>query len=240
MTEAAIRAVLVRTQGPVNMGLACRLCANLDVELVFVDPLCDRDCKESRMFANKAKQTLVDAPVFNHCAEALADCDLVLATTARQRDAEWGKFLDLNHVNDTLNEWPAQKIAVLFGNESDGLNNDELALSHFFITLDTFTDYYSYNLSTAIGITLYQLRQQLKQNSNVKNDHELATHEQRQHLYDFWIGSLERIGYFPEHKAEWRQKHFQRLFQRIPLSKRDCDVFRGMLAQYEKFNPQSP
>ena len=234
MNQAAIRAVLVRTEGPINLGLSCRLCANLGVELVFVDPLCDRDCKEARMFANKARSTLEDAPVYKNCSEAIADCDLVLATTARQRDSEWGKFLNLDATDQVFQDWPAKKIAVLFGNEADGLNNDELALSHYFITLDTYTDYYSYNLSHALAICLYQLRKCLSQETPKTDTLALANQDQRDQLLEFWLGSLDRIGYLPEHKADWRLKHFQRLFQRMPLTKKDCDLLRGMLAQYEK------
>ncbi len=235
MPSTAIRVVLVRTQGPVNLGLSCRLCANLGIDdFVLVNPQCERDVKEARMFANKARDTLLNLPVYSSLEEAVADCDLVIGTTARQRDADWGNIIAAQDIGAALNEWQAKHVAIVFGNEADGLNNEELACCQHFLTLDTFSDYYSYNLTHAMAICLYQVKQALSQNNSSDNDVGLADQAKRQQLFDYWINSLDRVGYLPEHKEAWRRKHFQRLFQRMPLTEKDCDLLRGMLAQYEK------
>lgn len=225
---------MVRTQGPVNLGLACRLCANLGLDdVVLVDPLCERDVKEARMFANKAREKLLALPLHNHVSEAVADCDLVIGTTARQRDADWGTCIDVDKVESCFGGLQARRVAIVFGNEADGLNNEELGLCQFFLTLPTWSDYYSYNLTHAMAIALYHCKKALKPLD--KNDEAiLATQKRRDQLYDYWLKSLDDVGYFTEHKEQWRRKLFARLFQRLPLTDKDCDLIRGMLAHYEK------
>jgi TrmH family RNA methyltransferase len=226
----------------VNLGLACRLCSNLGIDdVVLVDPQCERDIKEARMFANKARDLLLSLPVVPSLPDAVADCDLVIGTTARRRDADWGNFIEPEQLRGFFNTTPVKRIAVVFGNEADGLNNEELGVCQFFLTLHTWSDYYSYNLSHAMAIALYHCRLALQDavvadsdDHDGRNDNVLATQDKRGQLYQFWTDSLERAGYFPEHKEEWRRKLFSRLFQRLPLTEKDCDLLRGMLAQYEK------
>ncbi len=65
-------------------------------------------------------------------------------------------------------------------------------------------------------------------------DEALASNEQRDELFQFWLGMLDDLGYLPDHKKEWRLKQFRRMFQRMPFNKKDCDLLRGMLTQLEK------
>ena len=78
--------VLVRTAGPVNLGLIARLCGNLGIDdLRLVTPECDCDGDDARRFANKARHRLQRAPRFTDLGAAVADCQQVLGSSARPR-----------------------------------------------------------------------------------------------------------------------------------------------------------
>lgn len=79
--------VLVRTSGPVNLGLIARTCANLGVtQLRLVAPICDVNCSDSRKFSNHACSLLMGAKVYDTLAEALGDCQYAVATSGLPRD----------------------------------------------------------------------------------------------------------------------------------------------------------
>src|SRR4051812_36758052 len=60
---ARCRIVLVRTQGPVNLGMVARLCGNLSItDLRLVSPLCEIDCEDARKFSTWGKELLLSAP----------------------------------------------------------------------------------------------------------------------------------------------------------------------------------
>ena len=143
--------VLSRTQGPLNLGLCARAC-NLGVPMRLAEPLCDRNSDEARKFSNKERDTLLAAPIFTDLAAATADCGLVIGTTARMREADnHGEPLLPEQVPDYLAARPADRVAIVFGNEADGLSADELRQCNAFIHLETPGPYSSYNLSHAVA-----------------------------------------------------------------------------------------
>src|SRR5690349_617101 len=120
----AMSLVLVRTQGPVNLGMVGRLCGNLGVsDLRLVAPKCEINCAETRMFATHSRDLVLNAPVFPEMGAAVADRTLVIGTSARNRAEEYGRALALSELPAFLAERSATRWAMVFGNEADGLND---------------------------------------------------------------------------------------------------------------------
>ncbi|MEK7412704.1 MAG: TrmH family RNA methyltransferase, partial [Planctomycetota bacterium] len=79
--------VLVRTQGPINLGMVARICGNFGIDdLRLVAPRCEVNCDDSRKFSTHSRDLLLNAQVFPTLAAAVADCGMVVGTSARFRD----------------------------------------------------------------------------------------------------------------------------------------------------------
>lgn len=225
--------VLVRTQGPINLGLVSRACANLGVVgLRLVDPHCRPDAPEARKFANHARDDrLLRAPVYDDLAAATADCQLVFGTSGRPRDAEHGAALDPAQAASEADACAAGRVAMVFGNEAHGLDDAELRACNRYLHLATPGSYPSYNLSHAVAICLYQWGAARTEPTPPPTDTTVATRAEIDRLERYWLGSLERFRYFRRTPPERWRPHFRSLLARMRLTAHDVVVLRGMLAQ---------
>ncbi len=226
--------ILVRTQGPVNLGMICRLCGNTGItDLRLVAPQCPVNCAESRMFANHERQRVVDGlPVFADLPAAIADCGLVIGTSGRNREEDFGAPLPLTQVGQLIARRPAGRIAIVLGNEADGLSTAELRCCQAFIQLATPGHYPSYNLAAAAAIILHHLATlDLPDETDATAPDEAAPRVHVDRLVDYWLGTMERFRYFRRtSRARW-EPHFVDMINRWHLTRHDIDVLFGMLAQ---------
>jgi tRNA/rRNA methyltransferase len=223
--------ILVRTQGPVNLGLVARLCGNLGVtDLRLVTPLCTVNCADGRKFATHSRNLLLDAPVFPDLGAAVADCGLVIGSSARRRGGDHGDSLSLGEVPALVAQRAPRRWALVFGNEADGLNDDEMLRCQAWLHLDTIGANTSYNLSHAVAIALYHLATaNLPRKSRARPP---ADRAQVEHLYHHWLDTLERFRYFRRTARARFAPQLRRLFNRLDLSVHDVQLLWGMLAQF--------
>ncbi len=222
--------VLVRTSGPVNLGMIARACGNAGVtDLRLVTPLCEIDCDDCRKFSNHNWDFLKNAPIYHSLREAIADCTLTIATSARPRGADAGKGIGLPDIPELLGN--QGRTAVVFGNESHGLNRDELELCRHWLHIETPGPYPSYNLSHAVAITLHALAT-TNTHANANNIPTLAEDATVQALIDDWTQTLVQFNYFRRTSLEHFTPRFRSFIRRMPFTTKDCEVLRGMLAQF--------
>jgi tRNA/rRNA methyltransferase len=226
--------VLVRTQGPVNLGMVARACGNLGLaDLRLVAPECEVNCPDTRKFSTHSRELILNAPVYAELGAALHDCDLAIGTSARNRDREYGQGMDVHGVPALVAARAARKVALVFGNEADGLNDAELILCQAWMHLDTFGPNTSYNLSHAVAITLYVLG-----SSAPLVGAAIAPPAPRQQvdlLYHYWLGTLERFQYFRRTERDRFAPQLRRLFNRLDLGEHEVQVLWGMLSQFNVF-----
>ncbi len=226
--------ILVRTQGPVNLGMIARLCGNLGItDLRLVTPLCEINCAETRMFATHSKDFILDAPIYESLAEALHGCTHAIGTSARNRRDDAGESLTLDDIPSFKKRRNAGRIALVFGNEAHGLNDAEMIQCQGLLHLATYGPNYSYNLSQAVGITLYHLATAIM--PPTAKQVPSAARERVEILYQFWFASLDRFQYFKKTDRDRFAGHLQRLFNRIDLTDYDVQLLWGMLAQFHYF-----
>jgi tRNA/rRNA methyltransferase len=230
--------VLVRTQGPINLGGVARLCGNLGIEdLRLVDPLCDPNSDEARKFANHRRDFLLAAPVFPDLSAALHDVSLAIGTSARDRDEEFGPAVGLDALPGLIGERGTAKIALVFGNEADGLSNEELLACHHRLHLETPGDYPSYNLSHAVAITAHHLCVDITEvpapSAGTLDDAAIGSTVDR--LGTYWLDSLERFNYFRRTNRSRFEPQFRLLLKRLRLNERDATTLFGTLAQFNYF-----
>jgi TrmH family RNA methyltransferase len=147
--------VLVRPEHPENIGLAARNMKNtgfFHLRLVGVSNL----GQESYKTAIHSRDILKAAQIYNRLEEATGDFDVVFAATAKRR-----KNFTLLSFEDAMvkfSQYPeSTKVGLLFGNERTGLTSEELKHSNFRFVLPQSTEQPSYNLASAVLLTLYSI-----------------------------------------------------------------------------------
>ena len=136
-----IRIVLVNTSHTGNMGSAARAMKTMGLtQLVLVDPQAQPD-EEAVALAAGASDILARARIVPTLDEAIADCGLVIGTSARSRTLSW-PMLDPREAGEKLvAEGMAHPVALVFGRERTGLTNDELQKCHFHVAIPANPEY---------------------------------------------------------------------------------------------------
>jgi tRNA/rRNA methyltransferase len=226
--------VLVRTQGPVNLGMIARICGNLGMDdLRLVAPQCEINCGESRMFATHSRDLMLDAPVFPDLVSALHGCSHAIGTSARPRRSDVGESLTISDIPAFRARRHGGRIALVFGNEADGLSEAEMLQCQALLHLETYGHNYSYNLSQAVSITLYGLATTVK--PPVISHETTASRVRVDKLFQYWLATLDRFQYFNKMDRTRFTPHLQRLFSRNDLTDNDVQLLWGMLAQFHFF-----
>jgi TrmH family RNA methyltransferase len=160
---SALSVVLVATRNPLNIGAAARAMSNFGfTSLRLVNPY-EPSFREARSAVNAA-DVLCSAQLFNSLADAVADCSLVVGTTAA-RHRELQQPLHPLHHGAPLIQWHLQsgRVALLFGSEKTGLSNHDLSHCHWLLRIPTRDEHVSMNLGQAVAVCLYQIARELDQ-----------------------------------------------------------------------------
>ena len=241
-TSALLRWVLVETSHPGNVGSAARALKTMGFsDLNLINPKVKGVAKNSEAIAlaSGAADILDKSSESDSLASVVEGCSLVLGLTSRDRefgppamDWEGARSLIANTVSG------GNKVALLFGPERTGLDNDHLALCTHRVWLDANPAYPSLNLAQAIMVCAYTLREILLHKR--ANGNSLAN---RQEMADFadpaavaamlehWREGLEAIGYLDPTNPKKLMPRIQALFARSRLHKEEIDLLRGIAKQ---------
>ncbi len=229
--------VLVATHNQLNIGAAARAMSNFGIlHLRLVNPY-DPAFRSARS-AVGALPLLENAAVHNTVAEAVADCSLVVGTTAvgsRELQHPLRRLEDgAVAVRSTLG---SSRVALLFGSEQSGLSNDDLSHCHFVMRIPTREEHISMNLGQAVAVCLYELiRQAGRGDGESARTPELlpaptANAGQQDRLTGLLFRSLELSGYAQPSTATTTELKLRRMVRRLHLDPEDADLLAGMLRQ---------
>lgn len=230
-----IRIILVETFHPGNIGAAARAMKNMGLsQLYLVKPRVFPD-PEAESRAAGAKDLLTDAVVVESVEEAIADCQLVIGTSARERSYDL-PLLDLETTAGVaVQESRNGRIAILFGRETMGLNNHEMLLCNRHLYIDANPDYPVLNVAQAIQLVCYELRRAA--NGSASSPVEPAPYPRQQEMVLFYE-HLERVlrvtdFIIPQHEGRVMDK-LKRYFNRSRPEKAELGMLRGILASVEE------
>ncbi len=222
--------VLVATRNPLNLGAAARAMSNFGFDrLRAVNPY-EIAFREARS-AVGAEAVLREAEEHKTVAQAVADCSLVVGTTA-------GVRRDLIQPLRTLQEGAAElrqqlrsgRAALLFGSEKRGLSNQDISHCHWLLRIPTCAEHPSMNLGQAVAVCLYELTREERPMASTPA------------LKPANVGEMERItallfqaltasGYVKPRTAASTEAKLRHLVRRLQLSAQDAEVWMGMLRQ---------
>ncbi|MEI2805023.1 RNA methyltransferase [Albidovulum sp.] len=230
--------VLVRPQMGENIGAAARAMLNFGLaRMRMVDP---RDGwpnpRAVAMASGAAGRVLDHAGVFPTLPEAVADCAFVFATTARGRDLT-KPVMTPERAMDHARALSAagQRVAVLFGPERAGLENEDVARANAIISVPVNPAFPSLNLAQAVLLCAYEWGRQgaaAAPEVLALAGTDLASAVEVEKLGDHFEERLDAAGFFfPETKAEGMKLNLRNLWSRMPLTRADVQTLHGMLRQ---------
>jgi len=142
--------------------------------------------------------------------------------------------------NKALAELDNNKVALVFGREDSGLNNDELQLCHFHVQIPANENYSSLNLAAAVMVISYELRKaQLAPTEEPEIDgdefwdQEKATGEQVEHFYNHLERVMIAIDFHDPENPRQLMQRMRRLFSRIRIDVMEMNILRGILTNIE-------
>jgi tRNA/rRNA methyltransferase len=231
--------VLVRARNPNNIGAVARAMhdfgfRHLRVVNEYAVPF------ESARSAVDASEVLAGAAAFGSVAEAVADCTLVVGTTAVGERALQHPLYGLPEAAEMIGAEFGQRggqVALLFGSEKTGLSNDELSHCHWLLTIPM--ERYegvrqpSLNLGQAVAVCLYELVRSAGVATGRVSRSDLAGAEAREmeRLTGLLTEVLEETGYTKRHPANCDEGQIRRLLLRMKVAASDVPVWMGVLRQ---------
>lgn len=226
-----IRIVLVNTSHPGNIGAVARAMKNMFLrQLVLVDPL-NYPNADATARASGADDILAAARVCKTLDEAVADCRLVVGASARLRTVQWPQLDPRECAGKALSEAGQGQVAIVFGRESSGLTNDELARCRYLVHIPSNPDYSSLNLAMAVQVICYELLMTSNEGGRAEAEpRDLATAFELQGFFDHLQQTLGDIGFADAKNADKLMRRLKRLFHRAEPDKDDVRILRGVLS----------
>lgn len=240
-----IRVVLVNTSHPGNIGGAARAMKNMGLsQLVLVDPERFPD-PEASSRASGADDILANARVIATLEEALADCLLVLGTSARDRRIPW-PVVDpreaADKVLDQLESPAGGPVALVFGREHSGLTSEELQRCRYHVHIPSDPDFSSLNLAAAVQVLSYELRMQSLGRQGLSTtfakpaagEEPPVTAEQMELFYQHLQQVMVEIGFLDPQQPKKLMSRLRRLYERGQPNQVEMNILRGILTETQK------
>ena len=230
-----IRVVLVNTSHPGNIGSAARAMKTMGIhDLVLVDPVEPPDGRTTAMAAG-AVDVLANLRVVDTLAEAVADCGLVIGSSARSRTLDWPMLDPRQAGAKSIAEAPQHKVALVFGRERTGLTNDELQQCHYHVCIPANPEYSSLNLAMAVQTICYEVRMHSLADKPQASPDEV--YPQQQDLDRFYVHLeqiLLQVNFLrADHPGNVMSK-LRRLFNRVRPDNQELNILRGILTAVQK------
>ncbi len=236
-----IRIVLVNTSHTGNMGSAARAMKTMGLsQMVLVDPHAQPDDNAYALAAG-ASDLLANARIVSTLDEAIADCGLVIGTSARSRTLSW-PMLDPREAGEKLvTEGMQHPVALVFGRERTGLTNDELQKCHYHVAIPANPEYSSLNLAMAVQTLCYEVRMHWLQQEQVGESDmavDYPSAEQLEGFYQHLEQTLLKTGFIADDHPGQVMSKLRRLFNRARPEAVELNILRGILTSVQKPRPQ--
>jgi TrmH family RNA methyltransferase len=225
--------VLVATRNPLNMGAAARAMSNFGFSDMRVVRPWEAAFREARS-AVGALDLLANAREYDSVAEAVADCSLVVGTSAgsRKRDAQHDIHRLESGASIIQQTLRGNRSAILFGSEKFGLSNDDLSHCDWLLNIPAREEHSSMNLGQAVAVCLYELIRDTAAPVPVGPfPTESASAGQSELLTTVALEVLADSGYLERHPRGNMQAELRRIIHRLQPNAKDAEAALGMMRQ---------
>jgi len=232
------RIVLCETSHPGNIGSVARAMKTMGFsDLYLVNPK-DFPSKHAQALACGAEDILKKATVVTSLEVALKNINHVIGFTARKRELTQPHKNVRDLSKQLINEANNNKIAIIFGNETNGLSNLELQHCQSLGFIDANSKYSSLNLAHAVQIVCHEIR--MVSEFPVKNKilkqitKNYVSHDLQNGFYKHLEEILDEIGFLKKIQADRLMIRLRLLFNRTQMEKEEVNILRGILSEIQK------
>lgn len=222
--------VLVDARNPLNIGAAARAMSNFGfLHLRVVNPY--EVAFHNARSAVGAADVLARAEKYKTVAEAVADCSLVVGTTAVGHR-------DLQHSLQRLE--PGARVirkhlasgpcALLFGSEKFGLSNKDMSHCNWLMHIPTREEHLSMNLGQAVAVCLYELKRESRARMKAEKGSPASSAEVER-IHETLLTALRASDYPKLNSSDSFEGEVRRLVRRLRLQTGDAEFLLGMLRQ---------
>ncbi len=229
--------VLIRPQMGENIGAAARAMWNFGLDRMrVVAPRDGWPNPAAFALASGAGRLLDEAQLYEDMATAVSDCSYVFATTARPR----GLTKPIVTPEEAMRQTAAriaegEKVAIIFGPERAGLENDEIARANAIVNVPVNPEFSSLNLAQCVLLMAYEWRRMTDQMDASRMEMagaQWAEHVEVEKLAAHYEERLGEAGFFfPKDKAAGMRTNLRNMWSRLPLTRADVQMFHGMMRQ---------
>ena len=231
----SIRIVLTRISHPGNIGSAARAMKTMGLEqLCLVAP--DRfPATEATVMAAGAQDILDRAQVFADVRSAVAECGLVVGTTARARHLPWRIVEPREAAGEIAAAATASEVAVLFGAERTGLTNEEIDLCQLLMTIPTGSSYGSLNVAMAVQVVAYEVLLATRAAADLgqRRGVPLAAAAEMERFYAHLEQVLDEIDFHDRTGEGHLMARLRRFFSRAVPDQNEINILRGILTSVQ-------
>jgi TrmH family RNA methyltransferase len=223
--------VLVRPRNPLNIGAVARAMSNFGFRrLRVVNPyeVAFRDARS----AVGAVDLLLNAEEYSNVGEAIADCGLIVGTTAVHRRVLQNPLRRLDEDGGRLirEELSSGRVALLFGSEKVGLSTADFTHCHWLLHVPTLPDHISMNLGQAVAVCLYEIARNVN-GERPAEEMPRASAGEVEMITSILLDSLRVSGYVKPGTEVVMEEKARRLVRRMNLQPGEATVWLGMLRQ---------
>ncbi|EGQ9319792.1 tRNA (cytosine(32)/uridine(32)-2'-O)-methyltransferase TrmJ [Vibrio cholerae] len=233
-----VKVVLVGTTHSGNIGSAARAMKVMGLsQMVLVDPQCQVDAQAIALAAG-ASEIALNAQIYPTLEAAVADCGLVVGTSARSRTLEWPMLEPRECGEKLISEAKLHSVAMVFGRERTGLTNDELQLCHYHVCVPANPEYSSLNLAMAVQLLSYEVRmaylalQQSSQSSTLQEEY--PRHQELERFYAHLEQVIMQTEFISAQQPGQVMNKLRRMFTRARPEAQEINILRGILTSVQK------
>jgi tRNA/rRNA methyltransferase len=224
--------ILINPQMAENIGAVARAMSNFGLkELRLVAPRDGWPSQRARDVASGGAEIIDKAKLYSDFPSALKGIEFAYATTARERDMEKRVLEPREAVRSMKTHMKSGgRVAIVFGPERTGIENDDISLCDHFVTIPTAPGHFSLNLAQAVVIIGYEWLTQIMPAAKPKAVTEVAPKEDWLEMFGQLEKYLDESGYFrvPAKKPIMWQ-NLRNMLMRARFSVQEMRSFRGML-----------
>jgi TrmH family RNA methyltransferase len=197
-----------------------------------------------------AIDVLNNAVVCDSLSEALSDCRLVIAASARSRSISWPTTTAPEAAQKLINGGMQAPVALVFGREDRGLNNEELDLCNFMVQLPANPEFSSLNIAAAVQVFSYEVRKTFlaeqalqqpssslaSQSTELDMEDRPASSINLKRLFDHLETTLVQVDFMPAHRTRTLMRKLMRFFHKSQVTEEEVSIFRGILTELQRLS----
>lgn len=232
-----IRIILVNTQFAGNIGGVARAMKNMGLSrLYLVNPSCSLSDKEANIRATSATNILEKTIVADTLSEVIEDCQLVIGTSTRDRGMSL-PLLTARQAGEKISiEAVKAQVALVFGQESCGLQGDDLKCCNFHAYIPANPEYCSLNLAAAVQTFCYEIFQAVEADRTRPKDcvYQYPQNKDMEYFYAHLEAVLKQVDFIvPSHPGQMMER-LRRLFNRARPDEKELNILCGILSAIER------